>query len=584
ILEHAEFINNADPGECYWSDHWHYNLDLIESFAAIYPEQMEKLLLHKKVLTFYDNPHVVLPRSLKYVLFHNKPRQLDAVYINKKKESIILNRKNNIYAVRSKYGKGKIYKTHLLGKLLSLIANKYASLDPYGIGLEMESDKPDWCDALNGLPGTFGSSTSESFALKRFLLFLQDSLNKSSLTDKHEIQINEETVDFLKALQKATTKKSSDFHFWDETHNIKENYRQKTLFGVSGREKKLTIEEIKMMINQFIAKVSSGLEKAIDSKSGVIITNYEYIPTKYVKIKEKGKIKKNRNGHICIKVSKFSKNTIPLFLEGPVHYLRINKDKELAKKQHNNIMKSGLYDKELKMLKINAPLDTVDLSIGRIKIFTPGWLENESIWLHMEYKYLLELLRNKLYEEYYDILNTSLIPFLDPQVYGRSIFENSSFIVSSAHPEINTHGQGFVSRLSGSTAEFISMWIGMTSGLNPFFLDKENKLCLKFEPKILSKLFTKKQSIVTIYDKSENSFDVLVQKNSFLFKFLGNTAVIYHNPSRKNTYEPNNAKVSEIKLTYNDGRIYEIIGNIIFPPYAEQIREGKVKKIEIEMT
>lgn len=35
------------------------------------------------------------------------------------------------------------------------------------------------------------------------------------------------------------------------------------------------------------------------------------------------------------------------------------------------------------------------------KPFTPGWLENESIWLHMEYKYLLELIRNGMYEEFF---------------------------------------------------------------------------------------------------------------------------------------------------------------------------------------
>ena len=29
-----------------------------------------------------------------------------------------------------------------------------------------------------------------------------------------------------------------------------------------------------------------------------------------------------------------------------------------------------------------------------------GWLENESIWLHMEYKYLLELIRNGMYEAF----------------------------------------------------------------------------------------------------------------------------------------------------------------------------------------
>jgi hypothetical protein len=95
--------------------------------------------------------------------------------------------------------------------------------------------------------------------------------------------------------------------------------------------------------------------------------------------------------------------------------------------------------------------------IGRARIFPPGWLEHESVWLHMEYKFLLELLRAGLYEEFYANFKTVLIPFLDPKVYGRSILENSSFIVSSAHEDNRLHGKGFVARLSGTTAELLHM-------------------------------------------------------------------------------------------------------------------------------
>ena len=42
--------------------------------------------------------------------------------------------------------------------------------------------------------------------------------------------------------------------------------------------------------------------------------------------------------------------------------------------------------------------------------------------------------------------------------------ENSSFIASSANPNPDIHGRGFVARLSGSTTEMISMWIEMFIG------------------------------------------------------------------------------------------------------------------------
>ena len=92
------------------------------------------------------------------------------------------------------------------------------------------------------------------------------------------------------------------------------------------------------------------------------------------------------------------------------------------------------------------------MEIGRARVFSPGWFENESIWLHMEYKYSLELLRNELYDEFFQDFKKVFVPFFDPAVYGRSIIENSSFIVSSANPDRSLHGNGFVARLSGATA------------------------------------------------------------------------------------------------------------------------------------
>ena len=57
------------------------------------------------------------------------------------------------------------------------------------------------------------------------------------------------------------------------------------------------------------------------------------------------------------------------------------------------------------------PLDGWPKDIGRARAFTPGWLENELIWLHMEYKYLLEVLRAGLYEHFFEDFKTSPDPF-----------------------------------------------------------------------------------------------------------------------------------------------------------------------------
>lgn len=56
---------------------------------------------------------------------------------------------------------------------VSLAVIKFATLDPLGMGVEMEGGKPGWNDAMNGLPGLLGSGTPETFELLRLLRFLR---------------------------------------------------------------------------------------------------------------------------------------------------------------------------------------------------------------------------------------------------------------------------------------------------------------------------------------------------------------------------------------------------------------------------
>jgi hypothetical protein len=57
---------------------------------------------------------------------------------------------------------------------------------------------------------------------------------------------------------------------------------------------------------------------------------------------------------------------------------------------------------------------------------------------------------------------------MNNDLYGRSPIEADSFIVSSAFPDPKMHGAGFQARLSGSTAEFLSMYLLMMQGEYPF--------------------------------------------------------------------------------------------------------------------
>jgi hypothetical protein len=215
------------------------------------------------------------------------------------------------------------------------------------------------------------------------------------------------------------------------------------------------------------------------------------------------------------------------------------------------------------MYKVCESLQNESEEIGRCRVFTPGWLENESIWLHMEYKYLLELLRAGLHSEFHEDLRNVLVAFQPPKRYGRSILENSSFLVSSAYPDSALHGAGFVARLSGATAEFLHIWLGITAGLSPFSINKQGELELKFSPVLTRPFFT--------------------SRGSFEFRFIGRTTVRYLNPKRRDTFGVGAAKPVRIRLMPAGAGPVEISGGVIPAPYALQVRDGRVPAIEIDL-
>jgi hypothetical protein len=243
-----------------------------------------------------------------------------------------------------------------------------------------------------------------------------------------------------------------------------------------------------------------------------------------------------------------------------MHALRLCEDSRQLLALHQSTKKSELFDKKLKMYKVTASLDSMPEEIGRCRVFTPGWLENESIWLHMEYKYILELLKGGLTNEFYAEFKNILIPFQDPSRYGRSILENSSFLVSSAFPDKKLHGNGFVARLSGSTAEFLHIWLLMNIGDRPFTLNKSGQLNLTFKPNLAGWLFSK--------------------DGKYSFNFLSQILVTYHNPKRKNTFGDSSVSIKKIILSDDDSPI-EIKSSVIPAPYAQEIRSRRIKQIDI---
>ena len=349
---------------------------------------------------------------------------------------MIASRKVNPNALRTNNGKGDIYYTSLASKFVTLMSVKFATLDNEGIGMEMESDKPGWYDALNGLPGLFGSSTPEVFELRKMMRFFGDLLKENK---DEQIFVPVEVAKLFNGLYDLLKQKLSSFDFWDKATTLKEEYRKSVIFGIEGKEEQVSIDSIIDFIDKAISKINAGLKKAIDPKTNLYFTYFRYEATEFEKNN-----KTNSKGLQCVNVSNFKRYSLPLFLESETHFMRMSNDQQEAKQHFASIKKSGLYDKELKMFKVCSSLLPESDEIGRARVFLPGWLENESVFMHMEFKYLLGLLRAGLYEEFFSSIKNCFPCFLKPEIYGRSILENSSFISSSAFPDERNWGRGFV--------------------------------------------------------------------------------------------------------------------------------------------
>lgn len=560
-LSHSTQDIEAEYGEGYWSDHWTYNMDLIDSYLAVYPEIKKDLLFGDADYRYFDSHVFVLPRSEKYVLNGTKVRQYNAITEDKAKKELMDKRTCDKTWVRTKHGKGEIYHTTLFEKLLTLSLIKFTSLDSYGMGVEMEADRPGWNDSLNGLPGMFGSGMSETFEVKRILQFLTgteaENIEIISLPEEVHTLLTE-TARLLDEYN-SSDHPCKDFEYWDKVTTQREIYREKTRFGFSGDKKDIPFATVMDILKKFITKIDKGIERATALGGGLVPTYFTFEATEWEYIKNPdGSIKLNRHGRECVRVLKFEARPVTHYLEGPVKAIKLSKDQQSAKEIYDKVRASELFDRKLKMYKTNAPLTNESMELGRGRAFTPGWLENESVFTHMEYKYILEVLKAGLCDEFFSDMKNVFVPFLDPAVYGRSTLENSSFIASSANPDPSTHGKGYVARLSGSTAEVLSMWTVMMIGRNPFRIADRN-LVLELNPSLPGWLFD---------DDGKVSF-----------RFLGKTDITYVNPARKDTYGENRGVISNIRVTMKNGEVYGYAGSIIPSPIAELIRSGEAASI-----
>jgi hypothetical protein len=563
VLCNAEQQIDAAYGEGFWIDHWTYNLDLLENYLAVFPDRRDEVLFGGEGLPFFDSPAFVQPRLRKYVLANGQPRQFGAVKLDPEKQALLASRASQPNWLRSGNGLGEIYRHSVFARLVFLALIKFATLDPWGMGVEMEAGKPGWYDALNGLPGLFGSSMPEAYELERLLEFLTAvlaNLPSGSLRLPLEVALLLAQVEEAMDEYAAAPGQERDLHYWETVTSAREAYRERIRLGFSGGEQEFTFAALRRLLERFREKLAAGIQRALELNAGFPPTYFAWQVLEYQPLFDaNGMLLADEKQRPSIRVVSFSPHPLPLFLEGAVQALKASRDRRQAHRIYQQVRKSALYDRKLGMYRVNASLESELPDLGRARAFPPGWLENESIWLHMEYKYLLEVLKAGLHVQFFDDARHALVPFLDPLVYGRSPLENSSFLASSAHPDPALHGAGFVARLSGATAEFLSMWQLMMLGRQPFFL-QDGGLHLAFRPALPGWLFP--------------------PNGRLSFRFLGSCQVTYSNPSHGDTWNLEQAG-SRAVVTLKDGLRIELASATLPPPYAGWVRETKVKEIEV---
>ncbi|MGR5300314.1 hypothetical protein [Vibrio alfacsensis] len=551
LLKHAEQNIEASFGEGFWVDHWTYILDLVESYLAVNPDKQHALLFDNHNYKYYSSPVTVLPRSEKTVLTKaGQVRRYGSLLHNddEKVKALAMDVKGSNWA---RDAQGVIISTNLYSKLFTLALNKFATLDPEGMGIEMESDKPGWNDAMNGLPGLFGSGVSETVELLRLITFL-----KQNSEPQAGLCLPREFGEFYQGVEALLEQSLSAFEFWDQLSNVREAYRASVRFTVSRNDQLVRIVDITPLLDKMIAKLEFGLEKAKQLSGGILPTFLYYEATQFEPIMHEGVHKVGHYGLPLVKVLEFKQHVLPRFLEAPARMLKISHDDQINLSVYNKIKATEIYDKPLGQFKTSECLDGMSLEIGRARAFTKGWLERESNFLHMNYKYLLGLLKSGMHQAFYHEIKTNLVCFMDPSVYGRSILENSSFIAPNCNPDPKVRGQGFVARLSGSTVEMLHMWTLMMFGDKPFVMQGE-QLTLNLQPAL-----------------SEEMFDA---NNEVTFTFLGRTKVTYINHARTNTYEQFVPK--EYSLVFNDGRT-ELMTTVVGEA-AHAVRDGEVAELTV---
>ncbi|MDY0276505.1 MAG: hypothetical protein RBQ97_00315 [Acholeplasma sp.] len=540
VLKNSKQYPDAIFGTGYWSDHWIYNLDLVETYLNIFPDKIKELLFDSKV-RFYQSHMSVYERKYRYVLNkNNQVRQLGVLYndYEKMEKTGLIKEQTNFH----KDDQGEIVTVNLFVKYLHLAIVKYMNLDQEKMGIMMDADKPGWNDAMNGLPAIFGSGLTETIALYKLIKYLLQWTNEFPDT------IITIPFDFSNLLSILVNNYDKDF---DTIQDIRESFLEESRIFINHKNVKVNLGNLSSLLEKLLLVIKTGLEKAKELGNGLIPT---YLSYKALEYKKTGLLNPEIS-YEAVEVTKWQVRALPLFLEAPAVYLKNIANKDEAKLIYEVIRNTEMYDDKLNLYITSKSLDDENLDIGRARAFTKGWLERESCFMHMNFKYLVGLLKSGLYDEYYLEIKNQMPAFMDFNVYGRSVLENVSFIATSNNPNPNQRGRGYVARLTGTTSEAITLFYLMFLGSKPFRYD-DGQLEFVVSPKLAKDFFV---------------------NNEVSFMFLESINIVIFNPKGIDTFALQATKY----VLSNDKEKIVVDDNSLKGDLATDIRKKRFTRIEV---
>ena len=156
------------------------------------------------------------------------------------------------------------YYTTTIGKLALLGMIKFSTMDPQGMGVDMEGGKPGWNDAMNKASGLLGSGMPETYETLRILRYVQKAIKSYNRGVKFPIEFSELLSAVMEALatyEASNKDEAADHAYWDATNIAREDYRAKLLLTFKGTSKLLGPDQLLEILSMMISKIEAGIKK-----------------------------------------------------------------------------------------------------------------------------------------------------------------------------------------------------------------------------------------------------------------------------------------------------------------------------------